>query len=152
MDKVLFSIIISTLFANNINFQISNNSGIDKFLEESKKVIDMSKENKVMINKAILSDCIEYLQKKPKVECAPYPIYNEKIMKALDLLEPDYEYIANQRAIANMPVNKMSIDNIKTMLTFINRGERFCDGHIASFVENGYLLELLLRLSELTKE
>lgn len=152
MDKVIFSIISIILFTNSISFQIANNSGIDKFLEESKKFIDMSKENKVKINKKVLSDCIEYLQKKPKVEWNPYPNYDRNVMMALDLLEPDYEYVINQRVIADMPVNKMSIDNIKTMLTFINRGERFCDGHIASFVENGYLLELLLRLSELTKE
>lgn len=112
----------------------------------------MRKKNKIIVDEKVLLECIEYLQKNPKVEYNPYPNYDGRVMAALGLLEPDYNYLSHHEAMNDMPIDKMDIDNIKTMLTFINRGERFCDGHIASFVENGYLLKLLLRLSELTKE
>ena len=35
------------------------------------------------------------------------------------------------------------------MLTFIERGERFCDGHVQRYLENNILLKLLLRLDDL---
>lgn len=150
MNKAIFPICICILSANGLNAQIASYSGIDKMIDESKRFIDMKKE--IKIDKEALQACIEYLQEKPKVEFNPYPDYDGRVQVALGLLVPDYEYLKNHEALKNMPINKMSIDNIRTMLTFINRGERFCDGHIALFVENGCLLELLLRLSELTKE
>ena len=46
-------------------------------------------------------------------------------------------------------IEEYNLDELKTMFTFINRGERFCDGHIAAYVENGDLLRLLKRLNEI---
>ena len=43
----------------------------------------------------------------------------------------------------------MSVHQIRTMLTFIERGERFCDGHVQRYLENNILLKLLLRLDDL---
>ena len=38
------------------------------------------------------------------------------------------------------------------MYTFILRGERFCDGHIASYIEDGDLLALVERHIELLEK
>lgn len=46
-------------------------------------------------------------------------------------------------------INNATIDQIKTMLTYCVRGERFCDAHWSSMIEEGHILRLLKRLSEL---
>ena len=43
----------------------------------------------------------------------------------------------------------MNAHQIRTMLTFIERGERFYDGHVQRYLENNILLKLLLRLDDL---
>jgi len=39
-----------------------------------------------------------------------------------------------------------SLDQVKTMLTFCVRGERFCDGHWGAMIEEGHIRRLLERL------
>ncbi len=46
-------------------------------------------------------------------------------------------------------VKNSSLAQIKTMLTYYVRGERFCDGHWGAMIESGYIRNLLERLSEL---
>ena len=46
-------------------------------------------------------------------------------------------------------VRTASLQQIKTMLTFCVRGERFCDGHWEEMIESGNICRLLERLSEL---
>ena len=46
-------------------------------------------------------------------------------------------------------VRRASIDEIKTMLTYCVRGERFCDGHWGAMIEQGHVRRLLGRLTEL---
>lgn len=45
-----------------------------------------------------------------------------------------------------------SLSEIKTLLTWCVRGERFCDGHHGSMIEQGYILDLLRRLAVLRHE
>jgi broad-specificity NMP kinase len=45
-----------------------------------------------------------------------------------------------------------SLDQIKTMLTYCVRGERFVDGHWAHMLESGRIVALLRRLAELREE
>jgi hypothetical protein len=45
-----------------------------------------------------------------------------------------------------------SLDQIKTMLTFCLRGERFSDGHWAEMIEKGYIRRLLERLNEIAEQ
>lgn len=92
---------------------------------------------------------IEFLKNNKTVTCNPYPQYDEPIMQALSLLPSDMNYSEHYEKIQDKEISKMSRSEIATMLTFIQRGERFCDGHIASFVESGTLLELVIRLREL---
>ncbi|GAB7530399.1 DUF6508 domain-containing protein [Pseudomonas sp. 3A(2025)] len=53
----------------------------------------------------------------------------------------DAEHVANA-----------SLLEIKTLLTWCVRGERFCDGHHGSMIEKGYILHLLRRLAVLRQE
>jgi hypothetical protein len=46
-------------------------------------------------------------------------------------------------------VLRASINEIKTMLTYCVRGERFCDGHWGAMIEGGHVRRLLERLTEL---
>lgn len=96
-----------------------------------------------------LDSIIEFLQGNPKVECNPYPNYAPQIWDALAMLPSDTNYIENQKKIADKKISEMNKNEIGTMLTFITRGERFCDGHIIGFVESGQLLELMKRLKEI---
>lgn len=151
MNKVILPICISILSANGLNAQIASCSGVDEMLEESQKSMVLNKENKIQVDKKALKACIEHFKKNQKVEFNPYPNYGDFVYDALNLLGSDYEYMNNYEKIKETPIEQMTIDNIKTMFTFIQRGERFCDGHIAFYIENGCLLKLLLRLDELAK-
>lgn len=46
-------------------------------------------------------------------------------------------------------IKEANIDQIKEMLTFCVRGERFCDGHWGAMIEDGYIERLLIRLTQL---
>ena len=72
-------------------------------------------------------------------------------MDALDTLDlVDTNCIKNIEAIRDKKVSEMSMNEILTMMTYHLRGERFCDGLIASAMEEGYLPELSMRLREIT--
>ena len=44
---------------------------------------------------------------------------------------------------------ELGIDEIRSVLTFIVRGERFCDGHWAAMIEAGHVRRVLERLAEI---
>ena len=46
-------------------------------------------------------------------------------------------------------IKTADLKQIKTMLTFCVRGERLCDGHWGSMIEEGHIRRLLQRLVEL---
>ena len=68
--------------------------------------------------------------------------------KIFNLLVPDYEYniITDKIEKSNKQIRDFTFEEVKAILTYINRGERFGDGYIASKIEDGTLLELLKRL------
>lgn len=99
-----------------------------------------------------LDSVIEYLSSNPKIETNPYPEYNEKIYQALGMLKTDMKYQKRYKKLEGKPIEKMNRREIATMLTFIVRGERFSVGHIASYVESGDLLKLMLQLKKLNEE
>jgi hypothetical protein len=49
-------------------------------------------------------------------------------------------------------VNKASLDEVKTMLTWCVRGERFSPGHLGTLLEQGKIVALLKRLKEIRSE
>jgi hypothetical protein len=49
-------------------------------------------------------------------------------------------------------VTTAALDQVKTMLTFCVRGERFADGHWAQMIEKGHIRRLLERLRAIRSE
>jgi len=86
----------------------------------------------------------------------PYPEYNRVVEEFFRTAGQecwrDYGYDPSEagRMVRNAEcVKSSSLDQIRTMLTFCVRGERFSDGHWATMVESGYIRNLLERLTEL---
>jgi hypothetical protein len=79
-----------------------------------------------------------------------YPDYPQALSQVFEVLGVDHNYVHNmERLEKGLVPTEMSASQIKTMLTAINRGERFCDGNIAGALEDGTLLKLLLRIDDL---
>jgi len=104
------------------------------------------------INSERLKQVITYLQTKPKVKCNPYPDYDARIFEVLRSLGEDRCYVSNHTKIMDKDISTMNLKNIKTMYTFMLRGERFADGCIMGFIEDGTLLKLVSRQLQLTGE
>ena len=65
----------------------------------------------------------------------------------------DYEPAAARRMVDEEGfIAAADLDQVKTMLTFCVRGERFCDGHWQALIEDGTLLALLQRVRTLRAE
>lgn len=61
----------------------------------------------------------------------------------------DFEYQAHD-ALGKLRragfIENASLTELKTLLTFCVRGERFCDGHWGAMIEAGYIARILRRL------
>ena len=86
----------------------------------------------------------------------PYPEYDplvdEFIRAASSECWLNYSYDpeeAYQMLKSDEAIKSADLAGIKTMLTFIVRGERFSDGHWGEMIEAGYVRRLLERLIEL---
>ena len=89
----------------------------------------------------------------------PYPNYDGLVEEFFRLGSNgswlDYEYNpeqAYQMLKDENLIRNASLSQIKTMLTFCVRGERFSDGHWAEMIEKGYIRRLLERLNEIKAE
>jgi uncharacterized protein DUF6508 len=89
----------------------------------------------------------------------PYPNYNPVVEEFFGLVSSegwlDYEYHperAYQMLKDDKVIKSASLAQIKTMLTFCVRGERFSDGHWAQMIQEGYIRRLLERLNEIKSE
>ncbi len=88
----------------------------------------------------------------------PYPNYNsivEEFFRVISSAWLDYEYNpeqAYQMLRDENLIKTASLSQIKTMLTFCVRGERFSDGHWGEMIEKGYIRRLLERLNEIKSE
>ena len=84
-----------------------------------------------------------------------YPIYNKVVEQFFDAVRGtwiDYQYDPEQayRMLQDEgAVKTASLAEIKTMLTFCLRGERFSDGHWGTMIEKGYIRRILERLTVL---
>ena len=87
-----------------------------------------------------------------------YPIYNRVVEEFFNAVRGpwiDYEYNPEQAYKMlqdEQAVKTASLAEIKTMLTFCLRGERFSDGHWAAMIEKGYIRCVLERLNEIKSE
>lgn len=86
-----------------------------------------------------------------------YPEYNEITLKFIDAIsQPCWSYpydpvVAGQMIDNASAISTATMDQIKEMLTFCARGERFCEGHWGEVIENGTIESLLERLSQLAQ-
>jgi len=89
----------------------------------------------------------------------PYPNYHPVVEEFFHLVSSegwlDHEYNpeqAYQMLKDEKLIKTASLPQIKTMLTFCVRGERFSEGHWAQMIEEGYIRRLLERLDEIKSE
>ena len=89
----------------------------------------------------------------------PYPHYHSLVDEFFRAVASggwiDFEYKpeqASQMLKDETFIKTASLSQIKTMLTFCLRGERFSDGHWAEMIEEGYIRRLLERLNEIKSE
>ena len=83
----------------------------------------------------------------------PFPTYDEDVEEFFRLVGQrgwlDYGYKPEEAARMLEDgefIRHASLEQIKTMLTFCVRGERFCDGHRESLLKGGQIVALLRRL------
>jgi len=86
----------------------------------------------------------------------PHPEYDPLVKEFFSVVANecwrDYDYDmdrAYQMLKDENLINVASLDQIKSMLTFCVRGERFSDGHWGEMIEKGYIRRLLERLNEI---
>ena len=88
----------------------------------------------------------------------PYPDYHPLVHEFFSLgVGPwiDYEYNpeqAYQMLKDEQVIKTASLPQIKSMLTYCVRGERFSDGHWEEMIEKGYIRRILERLNEIKLE
>ena len=88
----------------------------------------------------------------------PYPDYDplvHEFFRAVSGAWLDYDYNpeqAYQMLKDEAFIKTASLPQIKTMLTFCVRGERFSDGHWEEMIEKGYIRRLLERLKVIKSE
>lgn len=86
----------------------------------------------------------------------PWPEYDEVVAEFIRAASKDCwcDYGYHRQETGRMLEDKSFVKTstlvqIKTMLTYCVRGERFCDGHWAAMIESGHIRRLLERLAEL---
>ena len=93
---------------------------------------------------------------KDRVLTLPYPTYPPVVEEFFQLASQpcwsDYGYkpeAADKLVHSDEAIASASLGEIKTMLTFCVRGERFCDGHWGAMVNGGRIRAILRRLEQL---
>jgi hypothetical protein len=81
-----------------------------------------------------------------------HPVVGEFFRKAESecWTDHDYEPIEAGRMLEDKKlIEAADLSQIRTILTYCVRGERFCDGHLGEMIEKGYVQRILKRLSEI---
>lgn len=83
----------------------------------------------------------------------PWPEYSEVARRLFGAFSgpawQDYGYLSRDpEARMTQPgfIENATLDEIKCLMTFCVRGERFCDGHWGGMIEAGYVERILRRL------
>lgn len=89
----------------------------------------------------------------------PWPEYDPLVEEFFRQLAAgcwlDYGYkpeVAYRMLMEEGGVERASVEQIKTMLTFCLRGERFSDGHWEEMIKQGHIRRLLTRLQALQED
>jgi Family of unknown function (DUF6508) len=90
------------------------------------------------------------------VHVMPWPDYPDAVTEffsaAGEAPWSDHNYspsAAGKKVRDLAPYTNASLDEVRTMLTWCTRGERFCDGHWAAVLDDGTVFRLLDRLESL---
>lgn len=81
----------------------------------------------------------------------PYPKYPDGVIDALRLLGSDVNYLKYADKIRSKDISRMSLTDLRRLFTYYLRGERFCDGLIVEFVEDGLMLKALERTQQIAE-
>ncbi len=86
----------------------------------------------------------------------PYPVYSPDVTEFFAFASQewwcDFNYVpatAGEMIENDEIIRTATIDQLKTLLTYCVRGERFCDGHWATVLETGRVQAILRRPREL---
>ncbi|MDO5746866.1 MAG: DUF6508 domain-containing protein [Actinomycetaceae bacterium] len=88
-------------------------------------------------------------------QCTPSGFYDdddrvwEGLHAALDMVTPDFDDGDHLDGLKEMPVAQTLPKQLQTYVTYVTRGERFCEGFLASVIDSGRLQETLERFLEL---
>ena len=86
-----------------------------------------------------------------------WPVYDDVVKEFFEAAGQDcwmdFDYVPDRGgrrcSMDEECVRQASLDQIRTMLTYCVRGERFNEGHWGAMIEQGYVRRLLERLAEL---
>ncbi len=89
----------------------------------------------------------------------PYPQYYKDVLlffqQASSEYWSDHNYLTTKtcRMIkSDSSIKNANLKQLKSMITFCTRGERFCDGHWGSMLEQGRVVLILERLKSISEE
>ena len=89
----------------------------------------------------------------------PYPVYHDDVLAFFALAGKacwsDYGYDpkrSHEMLEDDEFVRNATLQQVKSMLTYCVRGERFCDGHWEGMLKRGRITALLRRLATLRRE
>ncbi len=89
----------------------------------------------------------------------PFPEYEQEVLEFMAAASKkcwcDYQYDVEyaSQVIEDLDrVASASLPELKTLLTYCVRGERFCDGHMGSMIEKGVIKSILIRLQILVSD
>lgn len=89
----------------------------------------------------------------------PYPVYSSKVEEFVEAIGKesflDHDYLKNKPESMlrdSSLIANASLSQIKSILTYIVRGERFCDGHWESMIKSGEVKLVLERIEILSKD
>ncbi|WP_029407101.1 DUF6508 domain-containing protein [Thiomicrorhabdus sp. Milos-T2] len=89
----------------------------------------------------------------------PYPIYhaivNKFFAEASNNIWMDFEYKPEEQQNLikdERYIQSATIENIKSLITYCVRGEKFCDGHWNRMIKKGYIQNILKRLQTILYE
>ncbi|WP_341351440.1 DUF6508 domain-containing protein [Micrococcus luteus] len=85
-----------------------------------------------------------------------YPDYDDRVFPGLvaaqELAGIDVDYLRNVDRVSEAGIAEASLADLGTLFTYLVRGERFADGHVAAAIENGKVGRMLDRLTALVPE
>ena len=90
----------------------------------------------------------------------PWHEYDDEVQRFTRLIvergcwmDPDYSPEAAQEMLdSERAVKAATLDEIRVLLTYVERGERFCPGWWSKMIEEGHVRRILERLGEIGRE